>query len=1405
MTNTATVEFKIQERHTKPIRPDEHHLEAPLDNDEQVRQNILVRLLPIAFAILMVSVMILMFSMMGTKNPRMLLMMLMMPMMMVMGFFGMTMHGAGAGGNSMAEVDKNRTQWMLKLQQLRIAVQRQGRAIHDLLVKNYPNPSGLTSLTSYSTMWQVRRALADRPVGLEDTDPPSKLTDQPFLTARAGVGMVDLEPKINHDPQEVPENLEPVTAGAFGRFLRIQRAVTNAPIGIRLDEERAYGMRGDNEQARIDLSRAMLTSLAYNHSPNEVLLGVVCEDDVKHEWEWMKWLPHNQNTLTPASGDAPPRRLAWKTIEDMGLDLGVDIAQRRDASYAGPHLIVFVDTPSQDAKWAQNMFGGVTGVTLVAVRCRKDHISVWKKGTLSRLLVENDGFLTLPGRKRLLKIDRISARHAENFAREISKFRPVGYGSAEIVEDDVSVNAVEERLPTWFEVLNILDINKYDAREVWKRNSLTETFRVPLGYKWDGRRKLRNLVYIDFIEASRGGTGPHGCAQGMTGTGKSYLLKNVVLTLCATYGPDKISFILADFKGGSTFDGFEDLPHVIACLTNLEEQRELVDRAGDVIDGEIYRREKFLRDHRCKDILDYRKKMAKDPTLEPLPDLLIIADEFHEFMLTNKPYLTLFTRVGAKGRSLGMHIIPCSQFIDAGLLSNLMNHLTFGISLKSSNQSQSRAVLDGDPSAAQLPQGQGHAMVRYVDPETQSNKVDTFVGFSIGDQYVTRTRTETEKKEARRSSVNRILPFDLDVSATELALSNSKRDDSSEQKEDEEIVETHTRSQKEVLIEHLAKFTDYTPRQLWQPSLTEPMSISNTSPSQFEALREARGVHIRIGDLDDPYHHSRPAYTVPLDTNIAICGASKTGKSMTLMTMIASTAITYRDKVNWYLIDFSSGCGAVENYPNVGGYATQTDTDTVERFIGEFYRILEHRSKKFAENRISRVDEYLEWKDDNPDATDVYGHMVLAVDDLPGLMNTDEDMYRTKLVKLCAEGPRYGLHMVGTMPDPLTLKYKYQDLFTQNILLRVDDTGKLGSKIHSDVKAKLKNVSLTQPGRGIEPLSQLPFLVMVPRLSKIEPKVVGGPDALDEYDFGEDQNPYIRELGERLSRSVPKVPVMSVVPSVVPFANIWAACMGVPGFDRSLPFAKRLIPLGQCVRDLSVSFVPSLNGNPPHMLIAGSPRSGRSSTLRAIMGSITAQFSPREARIILIDPSFSHINEAEHLIADGYMKKENYVQSSPEDIARVTDSIIKILHKRAPQSGVDARTIRDRTWFEGPELYILVDNYASIMSQQGVVCPLDEIVKHLGAENRGVHLIISTNATGLMGASTMNKPLKAMMSMNAPILMLNGPLNEPPITGLKKKFAERRPGRGELVNAVESTSDIVQVAWMDPWEELSRQ
>jgi hypothetical protein len=258
--------------------------------------------------------------------------------------------------------------------------------------------------------------------------------------------------------------------------------------------------------------------------------------------------------------------------------------------------------------------------------------------------------------------------------------------------------------------------------ERWAKNEHTEDLTIPIGFKFDSNlNREPRTVSLNFIEASRGGTGPHGCLQGMTGMGKSHFLRNIVTALCSTYSPTKVNIAALDFKTAS-FEGLDKYPHIIANLSRLEEQRELIDRFMDTIDGEIHRRERTLFDARCKDILEYRKKMAKDPTLEPLPFLFVVADEFHEFMRSNKDKLSLFTRIAAKGRSLGIHLLISSQFIDAGLLSNIMNHFTYGISLKSANQFQSRTVLGGDSSAAQL-RKPGQAMLCYVDTDTGNNRI----------------------------------------------------------------------------------------------------------------------------------------------------------------------------------------------------------------------------------------------------------------------------------------------------------------------------------------------------------------------------------------------------------------------------------------------------------------------------------------------------------------------------------------------------------------------------------------------------------------------------------------------------------------------------------------------------------
>ena len=63
--------------------------------------------------------------------------------------------------------------------------------------------------------------------------------------------------------------------------------------------------------------------------------------------------------------------------------------------------------------------------------------------------------------------------------------------------------------------------------------------------------------------------GPHGLCIGATGSGKSELLRTLVLGLALTHSPSALNLVLVDFKGGATFLGLSELPHTAAVITNL--------------------------------------------------------------------------------------------------------------------------------------------------------------------------------------------------------------------------------------------------------------------------------------------------------------------------------------------------------------------------------------------------------------------------------------------------------------------------------------------------------------------------------------------------------------------------------------------------------------------------------------------------------------------------------------------------------------------------------------------------------------------------------------------------------------------------------------------------------------------
>ena len=162
--------------------------------------------------------------------------------------------------------------------------------------------------------------------------------------------------------------------------------------------------------------------------------------------------------------------------------------------------------------------------------------------------------------------------------------------------------------------------------------------------------------------------------------------------------------MLVDFKGGATFAGMADMPHVSAVITNLADELTLVDRMQDALHGEMVRRQELLRaSGNFANVTDYEKARTDGRTdLAPAAALLIVADEFSELLSAKPEFVDLFVAIGRLGRSLSMHLLLASQRLEEGRLRGLDSHLSYRIGLRTFSAAESRTVL-GVPDAYELP------------------------------------------------------------------------------------------------------------------------------------------------------------------------------------------------------------------------------------------------------------------------------------------------------------------------------------------------------------------------------------------------------------------------------------------------------------------------------------------------------------------------------------------------------------------------------------------------------------------------------------------------------------------------------------------------------------------------------
>ncbi|MGL5808407.1 MAG: type VII secretion protein EccCb, partial [Nocardioides sp.] len=540
--------------------------------------------------------------------------------------------------------------------------------------------------------------------------------------------------------------------------------------------------------------------------------------------------------------------------------------------------------------------------------------------------------------------------------------------------------------------------------------------RVPVGIDHAGRP-----VELDLSEASDGGAGPHGLVIGATGSGKSEFLRTLVLGLAFISDPENLNFVLVDFKGGATFAGLAGLPQVSALITNLADESTLVERMRDALEGELRRRQELLRaaggfaSHR-----EYAAARAAHPerSLEPLPRLLIVVDEFSELLAARPDFIDTFVAIGRLGRSLGIHLLLASQRLEEGRLRGLDSHLSYRVALRTFSESESRAVL-GTPDAAHLPATPGVGFLR-----TGSSEVHRFTTSYVSGPYVVEPATAALPSAGIRL----------------FTLTGPRR---------ERPVPASGPSALEVAVSAVMAAEPHRARRIWLPPLDQPFDLGLLLPDLatdprlglVSARWRERGL-VPLGLVDRPREQRRDVLSLDLRGSaghLIVIGGPRAGKSTALASTMLALAVTRTPREARFLVlDCAGALRSLRALPHLSGLADLTDPDLVRRMLAEARRA---------------VDRGTGANDDD--------HVYLVVDGWDRLVDADPESAAV-LHTLGAEGLAAGVHLIVSTTRWGDVRMATRELFGARIELRLGDP--LDSEIDRRAAAA---VPANRPGRAV--------------------------------------------------------------------------------------------------------------------------------------------------------------------------------------------------------------------------------------------------------------------------------------------------------------------------------------------------
>lgn len=240
----------------------------------------------------------------------------------------------------------------------------------------------------------------------------------------------------------------------------------------------------------------------------------------------------------------------------------------------------------------------------------------------------------------------------------------------ELIDDDLKILSEN--------IVNSLQEN-YDFEE-------KDFLSIPIGTTPDGR----NIINFSLGKKS---DSYNAFITGMSGTGKTTLLNNIILHIAEKYTSNEIQLYLMDYKEGVEFQVFKEHPNCRKIFLDNEDLAAATTLLEEFVEMTKIRGNLFKQQH-VSDIDEYNN--LND--IDHIPRMILIIDEVHRLFTGSwgkkEKFTKLLEDISRRGRSFGIHFILSTQTLAGIEISHqTMEQIPTRISYKLNSERASEKIL----------------------------------------------------------------------------------------------------------------------------------------------------------------------------------------------------------------------------------------------------------------------------------------------------------------------------------------------------------------------------------------------------------------------------------------------------------------------------------------------------------------------------------------------------------------------------------------------------------------------------------------------------------------------------------------------------------------------------------------